>query len=126
MGPLRNELSIVSADLPSDSNRIRDLVKLDATIRESMRCSPMAAHGLTREVVPPGGVTTPSGVHLPQGCYVAADIGNMQLDPEYHDSGCDFDPLRNLGALDGNILTSRRTRGAAHADEKYLTFSLGW
>lgn len=68
------------------------MAKMDSVIRESLRLHPMFGHGTTREVVNPGGITTPDGLWLPQGCKVAISVVFPQRDS--CETGDEWQPLR--------------------------------
>ncbi|KAK5700076.1 hypothetical protein LTR97_006211 [Elasticomyces elasticus] len=97
---LREEADAVFARLPSEPTAVREMLKLDSVIRESLHLHTMSAHGLQREVVQVGGITTPDGVYLPQGSHVAT------FHPDLLDDDVQYDPLRSykvaMGALDGD------------------------
>ncbi|KAK5686010.1 hypothetical protein LTS10_002123 [Elasticomyces elasticus] len=97
---LREEADAVFARLPSEPTAVRDMLKLDSVIRESLHQHTMSAHGLQREVVQAGGITTPDGVYLPQGSHVAT------FHPDLLDDDVLYDPLRSykvaMGALNGD------------------------
>ncbi|KAK3642111.1 hypothetical protein LTR56_010982 [Elasticomyces elasticus] len=97
---LREEADAVFARLPSEPIAVREMLKLDSVIRESLHLHTMSAHGLQREVVQAGGITTPDGVYLPQGSHVAT------FHPDLLDDSIQYDPLRSykvaMGALDGD------------------------
>ncbi|KAK4549050.1 hypothetical protein LTR36_007506 [Oleoguttula mirabilis] len=92
LAELREEADAVMPKLVSDPQAIRDMVKMDSTIRETLRLHPMFAHGMMRQVVARGGVTTPDGLYLPQGCNVSASIVYPQM--ESCDNGQEYQPLR--------------------------------
>ncbi|KAK5126384.1 hypothetical protein LTR85_010620 [Meristemomyces frigidus] len=89
---LREEADAIMPKLTSDTQALREMVKMDSVIRETLRIHPMFGHGMTRQVVAPGGVTTPDGLYLPQGCNVAASIVYPQMDT--CDNGREYQPLR--------------------------------
>ncbi|KAK3646869.1 hypothetical protein LTR56_008357 [Elasticomyces elasticus] len=97
---LREEADAVFARLPSEPTAVREMLKLDSVIRESLHLHTMSAHGLQREVVQAGGITTPDGVYLPQGSHVAT------FHPDLLDDDVEYDPLRSykvaMGTLDGH------------------------
>ncbi|KAK5716584.1 hypothetical protein LTR15_009475 [Elasticomyces elasticus] len=97
---LREEADAVFARLPSEPTAVREMLKLDSVIRESLHLHTMSAHGLQREVVQAGGITTPDGVYLPQGSHVAT------FHPDLLDDDVQYEPLRSykvaMGALDGD------------------------
>jgi hypothetical protein len=121
LSQLRAEAEEYLPQVRTDPYCTRKMLKLDSVIRESMRLNPMSAHALSREVMPPSGITTPGGLLLPKGCRVAVDVSNMQR--AIHDDGDSFDPLRHYhqGCRDG----ADKQKAASQVDRNFLTFSFG-
>ncbi|KAK5717443.1 hypothetical protein LTR17_016130 [Elasticomyces elasticus] len=122
---LMEEADAVFARLPSEPTAVRDMVKLDSVIRESLHLHTMSAHGLQREVVQAGGITTPDGVYLPQGSHVAT------FHPDLLDDDVHYDPLRSykqsFGTLDGSEEGQARKQKLASdiSGGQSLAFGLG-
>ncbi|RYP17191.1 hypothetical protein DL767_010061 [Monosporascus sp. MG133] len=70
---IRDEIKSVLADHGGNWNKraLAQMEKLDSAFRESARYSSILSTGLARVVVAENGLTTPSGVHLPQGTKVS-------------------------------------------------------
>ncbi|KAI6380610.1 hypothetical protein MCOR25_001547 [Pyricularia grisea] len=64
---LRAEVSAVVAEHGWTKRSLARMEKLDSVFRESARLNSFVTLGMERKVVAPGGVTTPSGLHVPQG-----------------------------------------------------------
>ncbi|KAK5734362.1 hypothetical protein LTR17_009026 [Elasticomyces elasticus] len=90
-------------------------------IRESLHLHTMSAHGLQREVVQAGGITTPEGVFLPQGSHVAT------FHPDLLDDDVLYDPLRSYKqALGGGEDQARKQKLASDiSGGQSLAFGLG-
>lgn len=130
LSQLRAEAAAILPKLKDDPTAVRQMHKLDSVIRESLRHNPMFARGIQREVVQPGGVTTPDGLYLPRGTHVCAVIAPMQ-----HDSSAantpeadEFQPLRFYKAPDTTTTstsTQEKQLGATQISPTFLSFSLG-
>lgn len=73
---------------------LADMPKLDSFLRESQRVNTFVTVGVGRQVVAKGGVTTPSGVHLPEGIKVATHTLTVMKDPAIYDDPTVFHPFR--------------------------------
>lgn len=73
---------------------LRQLVKLDSAIRESMRLSTTLSIGINRTVTAPGGITTPSGVHLPRGTAVSVAVHSIMHDETKYEGANTYAPFR--------------------------------
>ena len=96
--------------------------KLDSVIRESLRLTTMAAHGMSREVVAPAGVTTPDGLYLPQGAHVSVITNSYQTDPDVWERGDEFVPFRFYRSDDE---ANAQAKHAVHVTENFLSFGYG-
>ncbi|ETS79917.1 hypothetical protein PFICI_07446 [Pestalotiopsis fici W106-1] len=87
---LREEIQEVLAAHGGEWNKraLAAMTKVDSTMRESQRLNSFVTLATTRLVVAPGGVKTPSGLHLPQGTRLA-----MQSYPVFHDADIYPDPF---------------------------------
>lgn len=95
---------------------------LDSALRESLRLNPVAGRGLNREILKPGGITTPSGTFLPQHVHVATAVSSMQRDVAMHGPGADkYEPLRFSDPDEA----SRGHPNAVHISPEFLSFGLG-
>jgi len=92
LAELREEADAIMPRLLSDPKAAREMIKLDSVIHETLRLHSMFAHGMTRQVMPKAGVTTPDGLWLPQGCNVAALVIPPQRDS--CEKGEEWQPLR--------------------------------
>lgn len=119
--------------LDTDPKATRHMLKLDSTIRETLRLHPIFAHGIMREVVSPAGATTPGGMWLPQGSKVATDFLFTQRGSVV--DGSEYQPLRFYNVADaaadksqpGGLLDPQnpKQRLAVQIHEEFLSFSLG-
>jgi len=118
---LRQEADITFPMLPSSPIALRSMVHTDCVIRESLRAHNMAAHGLSRKVVQPGGITTPDGLYLPQGCRVAT------FQADLFDESMDYDPRRwyKQALADAEDGGAGKQRMAVDLSEQTLAFGRG-
>lgn len=93
---LRTEISSVLDAHGGHWNKqaLRELVKLDSAIRESVRFSSILSVGLGRAVTAPDGVTTPSGVHLPRGTLVSVAAHSIMHDEAKYEGAHTYMPFR--------------------------------
>ncbi|EME83697.1 uncharacterized protein MYCFIDRAFT_137369, partial [Pseudocercospora fijiensis CIRAD86] len=63
---------------------INSLLRIDSTIRESMRYSNLADLGMKRQVIHPNGITLADGTHFPHGIRLAAPTYSIHLDPKFY------------------------------------------
>lgn len=120
---LVEEAKASMSKIPDDPYATRDMLKLDSAIRESMRLNPMSARGIPKEVVKPGGLTTPDGLFLPEGCHIStASVSCMMKDSEWYERGDEFAPLR---FYDEANTTNEKQKGASQVSEQFLAFSIG-
>lgn len=116
---------------------IRDMVKMDSVIRETLRLSAVAGHGMMRRVTAPGGVTTPDGLYLPQGSNISASV----IYPHYVscENGDEWHPLRfydmavssaavvagREGQDQESHATPKKQTMAVQISDQFLSFGLG-
>ena len=122
---LREEADAIMPKLESDPRAVRDMIKLDSVIRESLRLNTFVARALQREVVQPGGVTTPDGLHLPQGTHISTIISAMQRDDEVWERANEFVPLRFYKGEKERQDPEEKQWSAVHVTEQYLSFGFG-
>jgi cytochrome P450 len=70
------------------------MIHLDSAIRESMRLSGIVTRGLGRCVIAKGGVTTPGGIHLPEGASIAVASYGNRFDENMYDHSKNYDAFR--------------------------------
>jgi len=137
---LREEADAVMPKLASDPICVRDMVKMDSVIRETLRASQMVGHGLIRRVTASGGVTTPDGLYLPHGSNISASVIYPQRASCV--SGDEWRPLRfydqaasstaagaeREGAdkdQRGSHDTAKKQTMAVQINDQFLAFGLG-
>ncbi|KAI5866717.1 putative cytochrome P450 [Durotheca rogersii] len=93
---IRDEITSVLAAHGGRWNKhaLGQLKKLDSAIRESARFSSIVSIGLGRAVVAEGGLTTPSGVHLPRGTKVSVPAYCIMRDEGLYVGAETFMPFR--------------------------------
>ena len=122
---LREEADAIMPRVDSDQLAIREMVKLDSVIRESMRVDSILGHGFQREVVAPQGLTTPDGRFLPQGsCVCLAISSRMRATDQWEQAG-EFVPLRFYQPVDEHTGLREKQYSAVHVTEDWLSFGLG-
>ncbi|KAH8689331.1 cytochrome P450 [Talaromyces proteolyticus] len=112
---LQDALNTGNMKSPPTWAQVNHLPFLDAVLKESMRCLPIAAWGLDR-IVPQGGAVI-AGQYIPAGTVVGCQIDSIHLDPEvYGKEPAAFWPERWLEASE-----DQRRR----MDRAFLAFSAG-
>ncbi|KAK5943047.1 hypothetical protein PMZ80_004052 [Knufia obscura] len=94
---LRQEIQEVLAqnDNAWTKYAVSQLHKLDSTLKESGRISPLAALMVERHVLKPGGMDTPlSKIHLPQGSVISVPSLAVHHDPSNYANAKEYRPLR--------------------------------
>ncbi|KAK4501463.1 hypothetical protein PRZ48_007272 [Zasmidium cellare] len=120
---LRREADDTLQCLQQDPLRaLADMTRLDSVIRETLRIHPPNDHGMMRQIVKPGGVTTPTGLHLPEGTHVGAHVAATQKDPETCHDADQYQPLRFYQDQEH---TGEASTTAVHISDKFLPFALG-
>ena len=123
---LRAEADAVMPRLASNPRAVREMNKLDSVIRESMRLNPLMGRGLQREVVQPGGISTPGGQFLPQGTHICAPLSSRARDAEVWERPDEFVPLRFYKSPeDLKANEEDKQWSAVHVTESFLSFGLG-
>ena len=109
----------------------------DSTIRESSRKNPMLTRILLREVVPEGGVTLPSGHHIPKGVWMGTGTVDVHHDDRFYHRPDEYEPFRfakkhedTLVGTDMEVLTDkasiyRKSQGLATVSDIFLAFGYG-
>ncbi|KAF2769280.1 putative P450 monooxygenase [Teratosphaeria nubilosa] len=108
---------------------VNDLVRIDSTIKESIRCSSLGIVGLTRMVTSPTGIDLGDGIHVPKGIRVAAPIAGIHRDPENYEHPDEYDAFRfsrEREVLGGNgRILDKRAQGIVTTSDAFLTFGHG-
>ncbi|PNY27802.1 Uncharacterized protein TCAP_02273 [Tolypocladium capitatum] len=73
---------------------LADMPKLDSAFRESQRMNPVSTMASPMPVTDPNGITTPSGLHLRYGTYVAVLAYPILHDPNLYPDPETFRPFR--------------------------------
>ena len=136
---LREEAAGVfqTADDWANPASLAKLPLADSAIRESSRKNPMLTRILLREVVPQGGVTLPSGHHIPQGVWMGTGTVDVHHDDRFYPRPDEYDPFRFArkhddprGGSDEEVLTDkaavyRKNQGLATVSDIFLAFGYG-
>lgn len=131
---LRTEITSVLAETQGvwTKSSMYKMEKLDSVFRESARLNTLTAVALRRVVTAKDGLTTPSGVHIPMGNFVAVPSLAVLTDAKKHPSPETFVPFRfwdlrrdvNTGErLPDHVERSRISFAATSND--YLAFGNG-
>jgi cytochrome P450 len=94
---LRDEIRTVLAEHNGKWSKtaLSQMSKLDSTMRESQRINGPSPIGVLRRVVSPTGITTPSGIHLPQHSVLGVNAHSIHHDPRHYGPDAhDFKPFR--------------------------------
>lgn len=120
---LRREADEALPGVRADPLRaLAEMLKLDSSIRETLRIHPSNDHGMMRQIVKPEGVTTPNGLYLPEGTYVGSHVAAMQ---RYTTVCHDADQYRPLRFYEERKEMTESSVTAAHISDKFLPFALG-
>lgn len=122
---LREEADAIMPKLESDPRAVRDMYKLDSVIRESLRLGSFQGRGLQREVVKPGGVTTPDGLYLPQGTRICTPMSSRQQDEEIWENANEYIPMRFYVPPEDRKGSEEKQWSAVHVTEQFLAFGFG-
>jgi cytochrome P450 len=82
---------------------VQSMVQTDAILRESMRYSSFMTSALDRTVIAKQGITTPSGLHIKPGNFIAVPAFPIHSDPNNYSDPTTFVPhrfLRSQGEAD--------------------------
>ncbi|KIW95735.1 uncharacterized protein Z519_04320 [Cladophialophora bantiana CBS 173.52] len=101
---------------------------LDSALRESSRRASIIGVGVNMKVVAPGGITTPDGTHLPEGCMVATHSWGCHNDEKLYAGAGKYKPFRfvelkdkiSTGASDGD--RDKADREKEYLDKAHLSF----
>lgn len=78
-----------------DRAALAKLVKIDSTLRESMRFwGGISSRGPVKAVVGARGVTTPDGVHLPFGTKIGVSAHAVHHDEAFYENSMVYEPFR--------------------------------
>ena len=124
---LRSEAEMVYPCLSTSSRLLRETPKLDSVIREGLRLHVLLGHHLQREVMPLGGVTTPSGLHIPCGSMLSVYVAPVHHSDKIYPDATKFVPYRFLQGQQsrGTYDKWKGQSSAIRTGEHYLIFGLG-
>jgi cytochrome P450 len=119
---LRTEITSVLAETRGvwTKSSMYKMEKLDSVFRESARLNTLTAVALRRVVTGKDGLTTPSGVHIPMGNFIAVPSLAVLTDAKKHSSPETFLPFRFLD-LRRDINTGERLPD--HVERARMTFA---
>ncbi|KAK0609580.1 cytochrome P450 [Bombardia bombarda] len=126
---LRAEIESVLAEFGGEWNKraLAKMHKLDSVFRESARLNSFVTVGLGRAVVAKEGITTPSGVHIPQGYSVAVPSYPVLQDNDVYPDAQSFVPFRFSDERKDESIDYVKRAGKAFAttSNEYLAFGHG-
>lgn len=127
---LRDEITTVLADHGGTWSKqaLSKMDKLDSTMRESQRLNMPSPIGVLRRVVAKDGVTTPSGIHLPQHSVIAVNAWAIHDDEKIYGAHTDqFKPFRfaEKRADESSDYLERARQNWATTSADYLSFGAG-
>ncbi|TLS23365.1 uncharacterized protein PpBr36_06197 [Pyricularia pennisetigena] len=127
---LRAEIRAVVAEHGWTKRAVARMEKLDSVFRESARLNSFVTLGVERKVVAAGGVTTPSGLHVPRGGWVCLPAYGVLHDEAVYPGAEEFRSFRfsDARADDGGGATSyvERARNAFPTTKpEFLAFGHG-
>ncbi|KAF2173523.1 hypothetical protein M409DRAFT_61895 [Zasmidium cellare ATCC 36951] len=96
---------------------VSDLVRVDSTIKESMRFSSLAMVGVMREVVKEDGIDLGDGIHLPKGVRIGAANVAIHRDPVYYPNPDDLDEKSQV--------LEKRNQAIVTTGENFIAFGHG-
>ncbi|KAK4169706.1 cytochrome P450 [Cladorrhinum sp. PSN259] len=126
---LREEISTVLAEFGGEWNKraLVKMIKLDSTMRESQRLNSFVTVGLMRVVVAKDGVTTRSGLKLPNGVFIAVPAYVVLNDEKVYSDAAEFKPFRFADERKDESVDYIKRAGKAWAttSNDYLAFGHG-
>ncbi|PGH19459.1 hypothetical protein AJ80_03960 [Polytolypa hystricis UAMH7299] len=115
----------------ADQGLLPRLVLLNSAIRETMRCHPVSSINVERKVVAKGGVTLPSGYHLPKGTMLGVPAVGIHADENIYPDAAKYDPFRHCNRRPGEKLDEKDTAvpltsiGVVNVTDTFLPFGVG-
>ena len=105
---------------------IARMVRMDSTIKESLRMGGVVSRGLMKKVVVANGVKLPDGTHLPYGVQVGVSSYTTQRDESIYPDPNSFNAFRfctaSVTSSDDRRSTSRLQATSAPARDMYAPF----
>ncbi|OAL24026.1 hypothetical protein AYO20_10771 [Fonsecaea nubica] len=101
---------------------------LDSALRESSRRASIIGVGVNQKVVAPGGITTPDGTHVPEGCMVATHSWGCHNDETLYEGADKYKAFRFVELRDkvssglGDGDRDRADREKEYLDKAHLSF----
>jgi len=102
------------------------LIRVDSTIRESMRVSDLSYIAIPRMVAQSTGIDfqqTGGLLHIPEGVRVCVPAHAIQRDPEYYSDPFIFNPFRFSDT--DQVIASRKAPSIATTTDNFLVFGHG-
>jgi cytochrome P450 len=124
---LREEVSKLMHEFPDswcNRKHLSTMVRVDSTLRESMRLWGFISRGIMKKVVATDGVTLPSGQHLPQGSKVGITSYAIHHDESIYQSAMKFEPFRFCSDMHGKTSLKNAVSMVTSADD-FMAFSHG-
>ena len=99
---------------------LQKLVRIDSTIRESLRHSPLGTRGILREVMPEDGLVLPDGKKVPRGTWIGMPVEALQMDDRFYENPEEYDPFRFA-----KTVGDPERIEASRVSDTFLAFSYG-
>jgi cytochrome P450 len=96
IGQLKDEAqsAVVANSGKWDKALVNRLVKLDSSMRESVRVGSISTLGISRKIIAPDGITAPNGTWCPKGSTVSVPTFGIHHDPDNYNEPEEYQPFR--------------------------------
>jgi len=105
----------------SDVSLLTQLPCADSALRESMRLHPLFVPFPVMKVMQEGGITLPTGEHMPFGSFIGTPIFRVHMDPDSYPEPEEYLPFRFLRAS----VPVETEISATAAPDSFLSFGAG-
>jgi cytochrome P450 len=109
---------------------LASMIRIDSTLRESMRLWGFISRGVMKKVVAPEGITIPSGHHIPQGSKVGVTAYAIHHDNSVYNDAYTFNAFRFCEAPEekgrySTADTGAKTPNMVTSSDQFMAFSHG-
>ena len=113
----------------SDVSLLTQLPCADSALRESMRLHPLFVPFPVMKVMQEGGITLPTGEHMPFGSFIGTPIFRVHMDPDSYPEPEEYLPFRFLRATvptqNEEVQGFETEISATAATDSFLSFGAG-
>ncbi|KAE8377155.1 cytochrome P450 [Aspergillus bertholletiae] len=120
---LRKEAATAFASRDKSQPISQSMPRMESTIRETLRLSPLSDRMLSRRVVQKAGITLPDGQFLPRGTWLAVAAVGVHRDERTYEDPDEYRPLRFL--CQDNATGEPKSTLVPVTSEKFLAFGHG-